>query len=50
MQKQLTIEVDEKIYEGLNAAYAQMAKDEKREAEALEWSEGLVGDVSDKPR
>jgi len=31
-------------------AYAQMAQDEKREAEALEWAEGLVGDVADEPR
>lgn len=31
-------------------AYADMAKDEEREAEALEWSEGLVGDVADEPR
>ena len=28
----------------LSAAYAAMAADEAREAEALEWSEGLVGD------
>ncbi len=34
----------------LDVAYAQMAKDEKREAEATEWAEGLVGDVSDEPR
>lgn len=45
-----SITVDEKIYKGLHAAYAQMARDEKREAEALEWAEGLVGDVSDEPR
>jgi len=31
-------------------AYAEMAKDETREKEALEWSEGLVGDVADEPR
>ncbi|MFH0793078.1 MAG: hypothetical protein V2A74_03495, partial [bacterium] len=31
-------------------AYAQMARDEKREAEAHEWAEGLVGDVADEPR
>jgi len=27
-----------------------MAADEAREAEALEWSEGLLGDVADEPR
>lgn len=31
----------------LEAAYAEMAKDEEREKEALEWAEGLIGDVSD---
>ena len=30
----------------LDAAYAAMAEDEDREAEALEWSESLVGDVA----
>lgn len=34
----------------LVAAYQEMAKDEAREKEALEWAEGLVGDVSDEPR
>lgn len=34
----------------LEAAYQRMAEDEAREAEALEWSEGLIGDVSDEPR
>lgn len=34
----------------LETAYAQMAQDESREAEALEWAEGLVGDVSDETR
>ncbi len=34
----------------LAAAYREMAKDEQREAEALEWSEGLLGDVADEPR
>lgn len=28
----------------LEAAYKQMAEDEKREAEALEWSEAAMGD------
>ncbi|MCI0441098.1 MAG: addiction module antitoxin [Chloroflexi bacterium] len=31
-------------------AYRQMAEDESREAEALEWVEGTVGDVSDESR
>jgi len=34
----------------LEAEYAAMAADEKREAEALEWAEGLIGDVADEPR
>ena len=38
------------IDEELELAYAQMAQDEEREAEALEWAEVVVGDVSDEPR
>ena len=34
----------------LEAAYQRMAEDEAREAKALEWSEALIGDVSDEPR
>ena len=34
----------------LDAAYRQMAADEAREAEAAEWSEGLIHDVADQPR
>ncbi len=34
----------------LEAAYKQMAQDEVREAEALEWSEATVTDVSDEAR
>jgi len=34
----------------LRAAYKQMAQDEVRESEALEWSEAMIGDVSDEPR
>jgi predicted CopG family antitoxin len=34
----------------LKAAYRQMARDESREAEAADWSEGLVGDVADEKR
>jgi hypothetical protein len=34
----------------LEAAYEQMAHDEEREAEALEWAEATAGDVSDETR
>ena len=34
----------------LEAAYKEMSLDEKREADALEWSEATIGDVSDEPR
>ena len=34
----------------LEAAYREMAADEQREAEALQWSESLIGDVQDEPR
>ena len=34
----------------LVAAYREMAADEKREAEAAEWSEALVGDAVDGTR
>jgi hypothetical protein len=34
----------------LDAAYRQMAADEAREAEALEWSEATCGDVADETR
>jgi hypothetical protein len=30
--------------------YQQMARDEEREAEALEWAEATIGDVADEPR
>jgi len=35
------------IRPNLEAAYAEMAKDEEREKEALEWAEGLIGDTTD---
>jgi predicted CopG family antitoxin len=35
------------LYPDLEAAYAEMARDEEREGVALEWSEATVGDVSD---
>ncbi len=34
----------------LEAAYREMAADEIREAEAEEWSEGLLSDIADEPR
>jgi hypothetical protein len=34
----------------MESAYQQMAQDEAREAEALTWIEGVVGDVSDETR
>ncbi len=38
------------LRDDLNAAYRAMAADEAREAEALEWAEGTVGDVADEAR
>jgi len=35
------------INQDLEDAYAQMAQDEEREEEALEWSEALISDGSD---
>ena len=34
----------------LHAAYKQMAQDEIRETEALEWSESMIGGVSDETK
>jgi len=34
----------------LYAAYEEMAADEARESEALEWAEATVGDVNDEAR
>jgi hypothetical protein len=34
----------------LDLAYRQMAQEEGREAEALEWAEATVGDVADEAR
>lgn len=34
------------LKQNLEAAYAQMAQDELREKEALEWSEATIGDSS----
>jgi predicted CopG family antitoxin len=38
------------LFEDLEAAYQQMAQDEERESEALEWAEATVGDVADETR
>ena len=38
------------LYQELEAAYRQMAQDEEREAEASEWAEATVEDVSDETR
>lgn len=38
------------LYQDMEAAYKQMARDERRESEALEWAEATVGDVSDEAR
>ena len=34
----------------LEAAYRQMAREEAREADALEWADATVGDVADEKR
>lgn len=36
--------------QSLEAAYAEMAQDEDREAEALEWAEATIGDSADEPK
>jgi predicted CopG family antitoxin len=38
------------ISSDIEEAYRQMAADEEREAEAMEWTEGLIGDVVDDTR
>jgi len=38
------------VEEDLSAAYSRMAADEEREAEARDWSDGLLGDVADEAR
>jgi predicted CopG family antitoxin len=76
MQKELTITLDEQVYEALHqfigtqnisqfleslvrphvietdleTAYRQMALDESRETEALEWAEATFGDVQNETR
>jgi hypothetical protein len=56
MPKKLTITVDADalarphvIGQDLAADYAAMAADKAREAEAEEWSEGLLSDVAREP-
>ncbi len=34
----------------LELGYQQMAQDEDRESEALEWADATIGDVADEPR
>jgi hypothetical protein len=38
------------VGQDLEVAYRQMAQDEAREAEALEWAEATAGDVVDEAR
>jgi len=38
------------VRENLDAAYRDMARDEVREGEALEWAESTVEDVADEAR
>jgi len=38
------------ISDNLDEAYADMAADEHREQEALQWSEAIIGDASDETR
>ncbi|HDP95983.1 MAG TPA: addiction module antitoxin [Candidatus Aminicenantes bacterium] len=38
------------VEEELEKAYTEMARDERREAEALEWSENLVPELQDETR
>jgi hypothetical protein len=34
----------------MEAAYREMAADEERESQALDWAEGVIGDVADDAR
>jgi predicted CopG family antitoxin len=38
------------IKKDMYAAYKEMADDQIREAEALEWAEGMIGDLADEER
>jgi hypothetical protein len=37
------------VPEDMEAAYSEMARDEQREREANEWTEGVIGDVAEDP-
>ncbi len=45
MSKKLNV-----IPQDLEKAYKEMAQDEKRESEALEWAEATIGGISDEAR
>jgi predicted CopG family antitoxin len=36
--------------QSLDAAYAEMAQDEQREADALEWADATIGDCANEPQ
>jgi predicted CopG family antitoxin len=38
------------IAKDLDRAYREMAADERRESEAREWAEAMIGDVADEAR
>jgi len=38
------------VRENLEDAYREMAQEEERESEALEWAEATIGDVDDETR
>lgn len=38
------------VHEDVAAAYEAMARDEAREADALEWADATAKDVADEPR
>ena len=43
----LSMNKDQNTSENLDSAYREMAQDEEREAEALEWAEAMIGDVGE---
>lgn len=38
------------LHQDLELAYREMSLDEEREHEAIDWSEGLLGDINDTKR
>ncbi|MBW1715421.1 MAG: addiction module antitoxin [Deltaproteobacteria bacterium] len=38
------------VKNGMYAAYEEMAADQIRESEALDWAEGTLGDINDEER